>query len=56
MPIAKQETPTVDEKLWNAWLQKTKQRECRTAERMKRFAGVVLSVTSIAAAVFFLTK
>ncbi|MBL8219826.1 MAG: hypothetical protein JNL62_11385 [Bryobacterales bacterium] len=56
MPIAKQETPTVDEKLWNAWLHKNKQREYRSAERMKRFAGAVLSVTFLAAAALFLAK
>jgi hypothetical protein len=56
MAIENQETQAVDEKIWNAWLQKTKIRERQTTQRMKISAGVVLSLAAIAGGVILRTK
>lgn len=56
MSIANQETPVVDEKTWNAWVQKGKEAELRTARRMKIAAAAFLTILFVSAGVILLTK
>lgn len=46
------EPPRLDEAVWNAWVQKTKLRELRTARKMKISGAVILSIAAIAAAFY----
>lgn len=52
--MSDQESPVVDEKIWNAWLQKGKIAEQRTNSQMRIAAGVVLTAIGIAAALYIL--
>lgn len=56
MSIPNQEIIEVDEKIWNEWLQKSKLHGHQPAQTMKIASGVVLSLASVGAAVFFLMK
>lgn len=47
-------TAVLDEKLWDAWLQKSKLRELRTAYRMKVFAAAVLGFAALGGTSYFL--
>jgi hypothetical protein len=44
----------LDEKIWNAWLEKSRLRELRTAYRMKVFAAVILGLAALAAGSYYL--
>ncbi len=49
------ENPAVlDEKIWNAWLEKSRIRERRTAYRMKVSAAVILGLAVLAATSYYL--
>jgi len=47
-------TAVLDEKVWNAWLQKSKLRELRTAFRMKISAAVVLGLVALSGTSYYL--
>ncbi len=52
MPVIVQETPVLNEQIWNAWIQKANLRERATAQKMKVCAGVALGLAAIAYSVF----
>ena len=56
MALENQEVAVVDEKIWNAWLQKTKMRERQTTRRMKIAASAALSLVAVACGIFLMTK
>lgn len=47
-------TAVLDEKIWEAWVQKSKLRELRTAYRMKITAAVVLGLAALGGTSYFL--
>lgn len=47
-------TAVLDEKVWNAWIEKSKRRELRTAYRMKVSAAVVLGLAALGGTTYFL--
>jgi hypothetical protein len=47
-------TAVLDEKIWDAWVQKSKLRELRTANRMKIFAAVALGLVALGGTSYYL--
>ncbi|MFM2126291.1 MAG: hypothetical protein RL328_2742 [Acidobacteriota bacterium] len=47
-------TAVLDEKIWEAWLLKSKLREQRTASRMKTSAAALLGLAALGGAVYLL--
>ncbi len=47
-------TAVLDEKVWNAWIEKSRQRELRTAYRMKVSEAVVLGLAALVGTSYFL--
>ena len=52
MSLENNNSPLVDEAIWEAWLQKTKQREIQTAQRMKMAVGALVGLAILAYATF----
>lgn len=53
LAIVPDESPVIDEKLWDAWLQKCERRERRTARKIRIFAGTLACLVAITAAAFY---
>jgi hypothetical protein len=53
LAIVPDESPVVDEKLWDAWLQKCERRERRTARRIRIIAGTLACLVAVTAASFY---
>jgi hypothetical protein len=45
-------SPVLDEKVWRAWLQKSKLREQATARKVKIVGGIALGLLALAGAVY----
>lgn len=56
MSLENQKTPILDEKIWNAWIEKGRQSDRKSARRMRIFAQLAASVAAIGYATFLLTR
>jgi hypothetical protein len=54
MPIAIENQPEIDEKVWNAWIQKGRRRDEVTARHMKVLGGIIFVVLAFGSAVYLL--
>jgi hypothetical protein len=52
MLAANEVPPVVNEEIWNAWVARSKLREQRTADRIKRCGGIAVSIVAIAVGLY----